>query len=142
MALANMRDLLRQADAQKRAVGAFNVSTIEMMCGVVKAAEELQTPVILQVAQIRLATTPLPLLGRAMYEAASRAKVPVALHLDHGTTMDCIQRRFPGGAAAQACPADEQGLAGRHISLVHIVRMQHQVRHAFPVHEYARLGRR
>ena len=38
MALANMRDLLRQADAQKRAVGAFNVSTIEMMCGVVKAA--------------------------------------------------------------------------------------------------------
>lgn len=69
MALANMRDLLRQADAQKRAVGAFNVSTIEMMCGVVKAAEELQTPVILQVAQIRLATTPLPLLGRAMYEA-------------------------------------------------------------------------
>ena len=42
MALANMRDLLRQADAQKRAVGAFNVSTIEMMCGVVKAAEELQ----------------------------------------------------------------------------------------------------
>ena len=91
MALANMRDLLRQADAQKRAVGAFNVSTIEMMCGVVKAAEELQTPVILQVAQIRLATTPLPLLGRAMYEAASRAKVPVALHLDHGTTMDCIQ---------------------------------------------------
>ena len=90
MALANMRDLLRQADAQKRAVGAFNVSTIEMMCGVVKAAEELQTPVILQVAQIRLATTPLPLLGRAMYEAASRAKVPVALHLDHGTTMDCI----------------------------------------------------
>lgn len=26
-----------------------------------------------------------------MYEAASRAKVPVALHLDHGTTMDCIQ---------------------------------------------------
>lgn len=50
MVLANMRDLLRQADAQKRAVGAFNVSTIEMMCGVVKAAEELQTPVILQVA--------------------------------------------------------------------------------------------
>lgn len=97
MALANMRDLLRQADAQKRAVGAFNVSTIEMMCGVVHAAEELQTPVILQVAQIRLATTPLPLLGRAMYEAASRAGVPVALHLDHGTTFACIQQALDLG---------------------------------------------
>ena len=97
MALANLRDLLRQAEEQKRAVGAFNVSSIEMMCGVLRAAQELQTPVILQVAQIRLATTPLPLLGRAMYEAACRAEVPVALHLDHGTTMDCIQQALDLG---------------------------------------------
>ena len=50
MALTHLRDLLEQADRQKRAVGAFNVSSIEMICGVVRAAEALRTPVILQVA--------------------------------------------------------------------------------------------
>ena len=66
MALTNLRELLAQADRHKRAVGAFNVSSIEMICGVVRAAEALRTPVILQVAEARLATTPLPMLGRAV----------------------------------------------------------------------------
>lgn len=97
MALTHLRDLLEQADRQKRAVGAFNVSSIEMICGVVRAAEALRTPVILQVAEARLATTPLPMLGRAMYEAAVHAKVPIALHLDHGTSMACIRQALDLG---------------------------------------------
>lgn len=97
MALTNLRELLAQAQLRQCAVGAFNVSSIEMICGVVRAAEALRTPVILQVAEARLATTPLPLLGRAMYEAAVRAQVPIALHLDHGSSMACIRQALELG---------------------------------------------
>lgn len=112
MALVNMKELLRQADVQGRAVGAFNVSSIEMICGVTAAAESMHTPVILQIAQARLSTTPLPMLGRAMRAAAENAQVPIALHLDHGQSMDCIQTALDLGFTSvmydgSALPLDE-----------------------------------
>ena len=97
MPIANMRDLLKDAQREKRAVGAFSVSSIEMIVGVLMAAEELQTPVILQVAEKRLATTPLPILGKAMLAAASRSRLPIAVHLDHGETMECIRLALDTG---------------------------------------------
>ncbi len=97
MPLANMKDLIAHAGRQQRAVGAFSVSGIEMVCGAVQAAEELHTPIIIQVAQVRLPTTPLAVYGPAMRAAAEQAKVPVALHLDHATTFDCIAQALDIG---------------------------------------------
>ena len=97
MSLANMRDLLMAARAENRAVGAFSVSSIDMICGVVRAAEETNTPVILQVAQVRLPHSPLHVIGPAMLSAARHARVPVAVHLDHGTTEDCIREALELG---------------------------------------------
>ena len=97
MPLANMKDLITQAGRRQRAVGAFSVSGIEMVCGAVQAAEELNTPIIIQVAQVRLPTTPLAVYGPAMRAAAEQAKVPVALHLDHATTFDCIAQALDLG---------------------------------------------
>ena len=97
MALANMRQLLQQARAQGRAVGAFSVSSVEMICGVIRAAEELQTPVILQVAEVRLPHSPLHVIGPAMLSAARAARVPVGVHLDHGVTPECIREALDMG---------------------------------------------
>lgn len=97
MSLANMKELLREARARNRAVGAFSVSSIEMIQGVIRAAEALNTPVILQVAQVRLPWSPLPVIGAAMLAAAREAAVPVAVHLDHGTTLDCIRQALQMG---------------------------------------------
>lgn len=97
MSLANMRELLDEARRQGRAVGAFSVSSIEMITGVIRAAEALDTPVILQVAQVRLPWSPLHVLGPAMLSAARAAAVPVAVHLDHGTTVDCIRQALELG---------------------------------------------
>lgn len=91
MALVSLTPLLREAELEGRAVGAFNVSGIEMIYGVMQAAEALRTPVILQVAEKRLATTPLPMIGRAMIAAAERSPLPICVHLDHGETEDCIR---------------------------------------------------
>lgn len=97
MALANMRQLLQQARAQGRAVGAFSVSSVEMICGVIRAAEKLQTPVILQVAEVRLPHSPLHVIGPAMLSAARAARVPVGVHLDHGVTPECIREALDMG---------------------------------------------
>ncbi len=97
MPLANMRDLMASAKAQGAAVGAFSVSSIDMILGVVRAAEEMNTPVILQVAEVRLNCTPLEVIGAAMIAAAKMAKVPVAVHLDHGMTMETIEKALSLG---------------------------------------------
>ncbi len=92
-----MTDLMRAAEERSKAVGAFSVSSLEMIRGTVRAAEEMNTPVILQVAQVRLPHAPLYLLGSAMLTAARHARVPVAVHLDHGVALPCIREALEMG---------------------------------------------
>lgn len=58
MALVTMKALLDQAVKEHRGVGAFSVGNMEMVKGAVQAAEELQTPIILQIAEVRLKYSP------------------------------------------------------------------------------------
>jgi len=97
MALALMTDLLREAEQRNKAVGAFNVANMEMIIGAIKAAETANTPIILQIAQARLVYSPFHLIAPMMVSAARAAKVPVAVHLDHGQTLDVIQRALDYG---------------------------------------------
>ncbi|MBQ7688673.1 MAG: ketose-bisphosphate aldolase [Clostridia bacterium] len=86
-----MKRLLIEAEKQNRAVGAFSVGNMEMVMGVIRAAEALRTPVILQIAEKRLKNSPLELMGPMMVSAAKNAGVDVAVHLDHGLTLDCVK---------------------------------------------------
>lgn len=90
MPLVNMKTLLKNAQKGGYAVGSFSVANLEMIQGVVKAAEETKSPIILQIAEVRLNHSPLHIIGPAMLAAAKNASVPVAVHLDHGTTLECI----------------------------------------------------
>ena len=56
--LVNMRDLLADARVGGYAVGSFSVANMEMVLGVLQAAEELRAPVILQIAEVRLRQSP------------------------------------------------------------------------------------
>jgi len=97
MALVNMKDLIRQADEAGVACGAFNVANMEIVMGVIKAAEETNTPVIMQIAEKRLPHSPLGLIGPMMVAAARQAKVDVAVHFDHGVTMSMIRQALDLG---------------------------------------------
>jgi fructose-bisphosphate aldolase class II len=90
MPLVNMKDLLLDAQKGGYAVGSFSIANMEMILGVIKAAEETKSPIILQIAEVRLNHSPLHIIGPTMIAAAKGAKVPVAVHLDHGTTLECI----------------------------------------------------
>ena len=58
MALVTMKKLLEHARSNRRGVGAFSVGNMEMVKG-----EELDTPIILQIAEVRLKHSPLALYG-------------------------------------------------------------------------------
>lgn len=88
--LVNMRDLLEDAEKGNYAVGSFSVANMEMVLGVLKAAEELNAPVILQIAEVRLKQSPLEIIGPLMVAAAENATTPVAVHFDHGKTIEKI----------------------------------------------------
>ena len=97
MPLVPMKKLLNEAEKGKYAVGAFNVANMEMIMGVMRAAEELRSPVILQVAERRLEYSPLHLIGPMMVAAATAAKVPTAVNFDHGQTLETIQQALAIG---------------------------------------------
>lgn len=97
MALVTMKSLLTQASKENRGIGAFSVGNMEMVKGVIKAAEELHTPIILQIAEVRLPHSPLALMGPMMVQAAKEAKVDVAVHLDHGLTIETVKRALELG---------------------------------------------
>ena len=97
MALVTMKSLLEQAKKNHRGIGAFSVGNMEMVKGAVEAAEELNTPIILQIAEVRLNHSPLALMGPMMVQAAKEAKVEIAVHLDHGLTMEVVQKALDYG---------------------------------------------
>lgn len=95
--LVNMRDLLADAQEGDYAVGSFSVANMEMVLGVIKASEELNAPVILQIAEVRLKQSPLEIIGPLMVAAAENAKTPVAVHFDHGKTIEKIEQALDLG---------------------------------------------
>ena len=92
-----MKELLCRAEERGCAIGAFSVGNMEMVMGAIRAAEETDTPIILQIAEKRLKASPLPLMAPMMVSAAKNARVPVAVHLDHGLTEDCVARALEYG---------------------------------------------
>ena len=97
MALVKMKDLLRRAEEKNIGCGAFSVGNMEMVKGAIRAAEELNTPIILQIAEVRLKNSPLHLMGPMMVQAAKEAKVDVAVHLDHGLTFGTVDKALELG---------------------------------------------
>ena len=95
--LVNMKELLADAEKGNYAVGSFSIANMEMVLGVIQAAEELKAPIILQIAEVRLKQSPLNVIGPLMVAAAKGAKVPVAVHFDHGKTLEKISEALEIG---------------------------------------------
>lgn len=92
-----MSTLLADVKKNGYAVGSFSVANMEMVLGVIKALEETKSPAIIQIAEVRLNHSPLELIGPLMVAAAKNAKVPVAVHFDHGKTKEKIKQALDIG---------------------------------------------
>ena len=95
--LVNLKEILAIAEERKCAVGAFNTPNLECLIAVIDAAEKLGTPVIISHAELHENIFPLEKIGPVMVQAAEKAGVPVCVQLDHGETLDYIERSLEIG---------------------------------------------
>ncbi len=98
MSLVPISVLLQRAEAGGYAVGAFNCNNMEIVQAIVAAAEAEKSPVIMQASQGAIKYAGIEYITALAGIAAESASVPVALHLDHGTSFDqvmiCIRNGF------------------------------------------------
>lgn len=97
MPLVTLKELINKADTKKIAVGAFSVGNMEMVLGAVKAAEKTDTPIIIQIAEVRLPTSPLEIIGPMMVAAAKNSSVDICVHLDHGLNYETVEKALEIG---------------------------------------------
>lgn len=98
MSLVSMSELLQEAQKGHYAVGAFNCNNMEIVQAIVGAAELEKSPVIVQASQGAIKYAGIEYIAAMTRLAAEKASVPVALHLDHGTSfaqiMSCVRNSF------------------------------------------------
>lgn len=90
--LVNLNDVLKDAQARHYGVGLFNTTDTDMLEGVIAAAEECRSPLVIGTAEVLLPHGELKLIAPSVIAAAKRATVPVVVHYDHGLTFDrCME---------------------------------------------------
>ncbi|MGW2642690.1 class II fructose-bisphosphate aldolase [Streptomyces sp. NPDC001348] len=114
MPLAATGELVTRAAAARSAVAAFNIVTLEHVEAVIAGAEAAATPVVLQVSEnaVRFRHGRLHPLARAAAVAAERARVPVALHLDHVQSDDLLRQAPDAGFSSVMYDAARLPYAG------------------------------
>ncbi|HHX19042.1 MAG TPA: class II fructose-1,6-bisphosphate aldolase [Clostridiaceae bacterium] len=97
MPLVNTKKMFEEAYEGGYAIGAFNVNNMEIIQGIVNAANKLRAPLILQVSagarRYANQTYLLKLVEAAMIESG----LPIALHLDHGDSFELCKDCIDGG---------------------------------------------
>ena len=92
--VVSMKEILKYAEAKGTSLGAFNTPNMTTLRGVLSAAEALNEPVIIMHAQVHeeMGLCKMEEIAPVMLALADMAKVPVCVHLDHGTDLDYIKR--------------------------------------------------
>ncbi len=123
--LVSLNELLTTARKQKKAVGAFNGTTFESIRAIIQAAEEMNSPVILQHAQVHDHIVSLEDIGPVMIDFARRAKVPVAVHLDHGSTLERVVQAIRAGFSSVMYDASGKDFETNIAETAQIVKIAH-----------------
>ncbi len=97
MALVSLREIVQDAYQRQYAVGAFNVVNLDFLEAIVNAAEEKQSPVILNIAEVHFPFVTVEHIVPAIKAVCEKSKIPFALNLDHGLTFEAIMRAVRNG---------------------------------------------
>lgn len=95
--IVSTKDLLQKAMDGKFAVGAYNVNDMEIVQGIVEAAKELSAPLILQVSKGARDYAGVSYVKKLIEAAQEDSNLPIALHLDHGTTVELCKECVDDG---------------------------------------------
>ena len=135
--LVTGKELLQDAHKNNYAVGAFNVNNMEIVQAIIEAAEEMNSPVILQASQGGLKYAGVEYIAALGKLAAEKTKVPVVLHLDHGTDFDQVMLCIRHGFSSVMIDGSKFDLNGN----IAITNKVIEVAHAVGVSVEAELGK-
>ena len=126
MPLVNMRDMLYHAYDNNYAVGAFDLVSLDFLEAVIDAAESCRSAVILSIAEPHFAHYDFELLLPAVEAAAKRASVPVAIQLDHGSSLESAIKAINLGCNGVMLDASDQDFSDNIDQTRAVAEMAHQ----------------
>jgi len=127
VALVSMQTILNEAVAKGYAVGSFNVVSLDSLQGILEAATQLRSPVILSVAEVHFKYIDLEYIVPVIKQAAAQAPIPVALHLDHGVSLEAVMRCFRLGFTSLMFDGSNLPYEENVARTAEIVRVAHSV---------------
>lgn len=125
--LVSGKDILKHADENNYAVGAFNVNNMEICQAIVLAANELESPVFLQASQGAIKYAGIEYIAALGKLVAELSDVPITLHLDHGTDFEEIIKCIRHGFSSVMIDASKYPLEENIAKTKEIVRIAHSV---------------
>lgn len=105
-----MKEMLKDAERHNYAIGSLNTPNFETLRAVIGAAEELGCPIIINHAQGHEPVVALETIAPLMKMYAENAKVPVAMHIDHGLDINFCMRAVRAGFTSIMCDRSEYPL--------------------------------
>lgn len=114
MALVSMKEMMIKGKKEGYAIGQFNLNNLEYAQAILQAAEEEQSPVILGVSEGAARymggfTTVVNMVKGLMHEY--KTTVPVAIHLDHGSSLEKCKEAIEAGFSSVMIDASSKPLA-------------------------------
>lgn len=97
MVVVNPKKILRDANRGNYCIGAFNINNMEVLQGIVEAAVEEHSPVIIQTSQGAIEYGGMDMLAAMVHTIAGGADIPIAFHLDHGTNVPLVKEAIKSG---------------------------------------------
>ena len=125
--LVTNKDLQVAAKKGKYAVGAFNTSNIEITQAIIEAHEEVNAPVIIAASTSAIKYCGIDILSSVVRKMAEKAKIPVSLHLDHGTDYDLIVNCVRNGWTSIMIDGSHAPLEGNIALTSEVVKICHAV---------------
>ena len=125
--LGSLKELMKDAEKGGYAVGAFNVSNLESLMAIMQAAEETGRGVILNYAEVHAPFLSMEQAALIMLDAAKKAKVPVCVHLDHGSSMESCIHAIRLGFTSVMLDASAEDYETNVRETKEIVRLAHSV---------------
>ena len=137
MPLVTTTEMFKKAYEGGYAVGAFNVNNMEIVQGIVDAAKEEQSPLILQVSAGARKYAKHIYLVKLVEAALEDSNLPIALHLDHGDSFEICKDCVDGGFTSVMIDASHHDFDEN----VKITKQVVEYAHAHGVVVEAELGR-
>lgn len=110
MSYVSTKEMLNAAQKGGYAVGAFNFENMEMAMAIIAVAEELRAPVILQTTPSTVKYATPEIFAGIAKALAEKATVPVALHLDHGSSYDLAMAAMKAGYSSVMFDGSKESL--------------------------------